>query len=126
MGSLLFGVIILGLIILATQAFAKADPRKLAPMVKTAGGLATLGEEPRNGVSWPTRGVGHHDRDRPVRPGLCLREAHKRRRRKRARGKLQDLAAAQVHPPRFPLAQSCRHPGPPFHGPEEPSYDGDA
>jgi hypothetical protein len=43
MASLIFGVVVLALLLYAMQAFANVDPRKLAPVVKLAGGVATLG-----------------------------------------------------------------------------------
>ena len=43
MGTIIFGVVVLALVLLAMQAFASVDPRKLAPAVKLAGGVATLG-----------------------------------------------------------------------------------
>src|SRR5262245_14234701 len=43
MGSLLFGVVVLALILFAMQAFTHVNPRKLAPAIKLAGGIATLG-----------------------------------------------------------------------------------
>jgi hypothetical protein len=43
MGGLMFGVVVLALILFAMQAFAHVDPRKLAPAMKLAGGIATLG-----------------------------------------------------------------------------------
>jgi hypothetical protein len=43
MGSVMFGVVVLALILFAMQAFTHVDPRKLAPAMKLAGGIATLG-----------------------------------------------------------------------------------
>src|SRR5438094_3745078 len=43
MVTLIFGVVVLALILFAMQAFTSVDPRKLAPAVKLAGGIATLG-----------------------------------------------------------------------------------
>jgi DnaJ domain len=43
MGSVMFGVVVLALILFAMQAFTQVDPRKLAPAMKLAGGIATLG-----------------------------------------------------------------------------------
>jgi DnaJ domain len=43
MATLIFGVVVLALLLFAMQAFANVDPRKLAPAVKLAGGVATLG-----------------------------------------------------------------------------------
>ena len=43
MATLIFGVVMLALILFAMQAFTSVDPRKLAPAMKLAGGVATLG-----------------------------------------------------------------------------------
>ena len=43
MATLIFGFVVLALILFAMQAFTNVDPRKLAPAVKLAGGVATLG-----------------------------------------------------------------------------------
>jgi hypothetical protein len=43
MATLLFGVVVLALLLWASQAFATVDPRKLAPVVKLIGGAGALG-----------------------------------------------------------------------------------
>jgi hypothetical protein len=43
MATLIFGIVILGLLLYAAQAFARVDPRKLAPVVKMVGGVGALG-----------------------------------------------------------------------------------
>jgi DnaJ-like protein len=43
MVTVIFGVIALALLLMATNAFASADPRKLAPVVKMVGGMGALG-----------------------------------------------------------------------------------
>src|SRR5215467_14736543 len=43
MASIIFGVIVLGLLLMAMNTFANVDPRKLAPVVKMVGGIGALG-----------------------------------------------------------------------------------
>jgi len=43
MASIIFGVIVLGLLLMAMNTFANVDPRKLAPVVKMVGGVGALG-----------------------------------------------------------------------------------
>jgi hypothetical protein len=43
MSALIFGVVVLALVLMAMQTFANVDPRKLAPVVKTVGGIGALG-----------------------------------------------------------------------------------
>jgi hypothetical protein len=43
MGAIIFGVIVLVLVLVAMQAFAAANPKKLAPVLKTVGGVGALG-----------------------------------------------------------------------------------
>ena len=43
MPEILLGVVVLALVLWASNAFTRIDPHKLAPAVKFAGGLATLG-----------------------------------------------------------------------------------
>jgi hypothetical protein len=43
MPEILFGVLVLALLLWASNAFARVDPRKLAPVVKFAGGFGALG-----------------------------------------------------------------------------------
>src|SRR5262245_49941794 len=43
MGALFFGVVILALLLLVMQGYTSVDPRKLAPALKVAGGVASLG-----------------------------------------------------------------------------------
>src|SRR5438477_3545913 len=43
MQAIIFGVVILALLLWASQAFSTIDPRKLAPIVKLVGGLGALG-----------------------------------------------------------------------------------
>jgi DnaJ domain len=43
MGGLMFGVVVLALVLFAMQAFTHVNPAKLAPAMKLAGGIATLG-----------------------------------------------------------------------------------
>jgi DnaJ domain len=43
MATLLFGVVVLALLLWATQAFTAVDPRKLAPVIKLVGGVGALG-----------------------------------------------------------------------------------
>src|SRR5215470_7278063 len=43
MGALIVGVIVLALLLMALNTFARADPRKLVPVVKTVGGIGALG-----------------------------------------------------------------------------------
>jgi len=42
-GGLIFGIVVLALILFAMQAFTHVNPAKLAPAMKVAGGIATLG-----------------------------------------------------------------------------------
>ena len=46
MATIIFGVVVLALVLMAMQAFASVDPRKLAPAVKLAGGIGALGARP--------------------------------------------------------------------------------
>ena len=41
--TLILGIIVLVLVLMATHAFTAADPKKLAPVVKTVGGMGALG-----------------------------------------------------------------------------------
>src|SRR5580692_1438726 len=43
MPEIIFGILVLALLLWATNAFASVDPRKLAPVVKFAGGFGALG-----------------------------------------------------------------------------------
>lgn len=43
MAAVIFGVVVLALLLLAANVFAKADPRTLAPILKAAGGVGALG-----------------------------------------------------------------------------------
>src|SRR6266545_2985691 len=43
MVTIVFGVIVLALVLLVMNAFAKANPKVLAPILKTAGGVGALG-----------------------------------------------------------------------------------
>jgi hypothetical protein len=43
MGTLIFGIVVLVLLLMAMSTFAKVDPRVLAPILKTAGGVGALG-----------------------------------------------------------------------------------
>jgi DnaJ-domain-containing protein 1 len=43
MGTVIFGIVALALLLYVMQAFANTDPRKLAPAVKYAGGIGALG-----------------------------------------------------------------------------------
>jgi hypothetical protein len=43
MAAVIFGVVVLALLLLAGNLFAKANPRTLAPILKTAGGVGALG-----------------------------------------------------------------------------------
>jgi DnaJ-like protein len=43
MAAIVLGVVVLMLVLVAMNAFAKANPRTLAPIVKTAGGVGALG-----------------------------------------------------------------------------------
>src|SRR5690349_19805142 len=43
MGALIVGIIVLLLLLMALNTFARADPRKLVPVVKTVGGIGALG-----------------------------------------------------------------------------------
>ena len=43
MPEIIFGILVLALLLWATNAFASLDPRKLAPVVKFAGGFGALG-----------------------------------------------------------------------------------
>jgi hypothetical protein len=43
MGAIIFGVIVLVLVLVAMQAFTAANPKKLAPVLKTVGGVGALG-----------------------------------------------------------------------------------
>jgi len=43
MGTLVVGVVVLALLLAAAHVFAKANPRKLAPILKTVGGVTALG-----------------------------------------------------------------------------------
>src|SRR5262245_12807402 len=43
MVAVVFGVVVLVLLLMALNAFAKANPKVLAPILKTTGGLGALG-----------------------------------------------------------------------------------
>jgi hypothetical protein len=43
MVTIILGVIVLALVLMAAQGFTAADPKKLAPVVKTVGGVGALG-----------------------------------------------------------------------------------
>src|ERR1700724_4739975 len=43
MPEILFGIVVLALLLWASNSFASVDPRKLAPVVKFAGGFGALG-----------------------------------------------------------------------------------
>src|ERR1700688_1971225 len=43
MPEIIFGILVLALLLWASNAFASVDPRKLAPVVKFAGGFGALG-----------------------------------------------------------------------------------
>ncbi|HEY7297178.1 MAG TPA: DnaJ domain-containing protein [Xanthobacteraceae bacterium] len=43
MATVIFGVIVLGLLLMAMNTFTNADPRKLVPVVKMVGGVGALG-----------------------------------------------------------------------------------
>ena len=43
MPEIIFGILVLALLLWASNAFARVDPRKLAPVVKFAGGFGALG-----------------------------------------------------------------------------------
>jgi DnaJ domain len=43
MVTVIFGVVVLALLLLAMNAFAKANPKQLAPVLKTVGGVGALG-----------------------------------------------------------------------------------
>src|SRR5262245_17721392 len=43
MATLVVGVVVLALLLAAANVFTKADPRKLAPVLKMVGGMAALG-----------------------------------------------------------------------------------
>ena len=43
MGTLLFGIVVLALVLVAMNAFTHVNPRTLAPIVKTVGGVGALG-----------------------------------------------------------------------------------
>ena len=42
MGAILFGAVVLGLVLIAMNTFANANPRKLVPVIKTVGGVGAL------------------------------------------------------------------------------------